>query len=146
MFLFCFVCCWFYCALNTQQGGYVRITSLIIIIIKLFKHEKWIDATLLKTLLCDFNLFLKNMTTNKAETFTCKLYYIHLNSLWVGIHVMAKNVIKNLYQHDYVCFLRSSGIAIKHNEKQGSLHRRLSLKAVDTIVITQNNYLSLGNE
>ena len=28
-FLFCF---WFYCALNTQQGGYVRITSLIIII------------------------------------------------------------------------------------------------------------------
>ena len=34
LFLFCFCFCfWFYCALNTQQGGYVRITSLIIIII-----------------------------------------------------------------------------------------------------------------
>ena len=31
VFLFCFVLV--YCALNTQQGGYVRITSLIIIII-----------------------------------------------------------------------------------------------------------------
>ena len=32
VFCFCFVF-GFYCALNTQQGGYVRITSLIIIII-----------------------------------------------------------------------------------------------------------------
>ena len=31
VFCFCF-CFWFYCALNTQQCGYVRITSLIIII------------------------------------------------------------------------------------------------------------------
>ena len=39
-FVLCFVFCFvfvlffgFYCALNTQQGGYVRITSLVIIII-----------------------------------------------------------------------------------------------------------------
>ena len=37
--MFCFVCLFvlflfcFYCVLNPQQGGYVRITSLIIIIV-----------------------------------------------------------------------------------------------------------------
>ena len=34
--------------------------------------------------------FLKNLLINEAETSTGKFYYIHLSSLWVGIHVMAK--------------------------------------------------------
>ena len=33
VFLCVVFCFWFYCALNTQQGGYVCITSVIIIII-----------------------------------------------------------------------------------------------------------------
>ena len=36
---------------------------------------------------------LINLTTNDAETSTCKLYYKHLHSQWVGIHVMATYLI-----------------------------------------------------
>ena len=47
-----------------------------------------------------FPLFvLKNLTTNEAEICTGKLYYMHLHSQWVGIHVMAKNLIYKRYQN-----------------------------------------------
>ena len=53
-------------------------------------------------MLCNFNTFLKNLTTcdmNEAETSTCKLYYLHLHSQWVGIHVMDKNLIYKRYEN-----------------------------------------------
>ena len=42
--------------------------------------------------------FSKRNTTNEAETSAGKLYYIHLHSQWVGIHViMAQNLIFKRY-------------------------------------------------
>ena len=41
VFLCVMFCFWFYCALNTQQGGYVRITSLIIIIIIIINNTSY---------------------------------------------------------------------------------------------------------
>ena len=52
-----------------------------------------IYATLLKTLLCDFHFYIiEKLTTNETEASTVKLYYIHLHSQRVGIHVLAKNL------------------------------------------------------
>ena len=40
--------------------------------------EQQIDATLLKTLLCDFHLGLKSLTTNKAETIIRSDIWMHV--------------------------------------------------------------------
>ena len=52
----------------------------------------------------------KNFTTTGAETSTVKFYYMHLHSHWVGIHVMAKNLIYRRYQNP----LMSTGKQKKH--------------------------------
>ena len=48
-----------------------------------------------------FKFFFKNLATNKAETSTGKLYYIHLHSQWVGIPVMAKQLHLQKYQNPF---------------------------------------------
>ena len=59
---------------------------------KLLMCYSFYYPTLLKALLCDVHFVLKNLTTNEAETFTGKLYYMHRHSQWVWIHVMAENL------------------------------------------------------
>ena len=47
-------------------------------------------------------VFLKNLTNNELKLMSCKLYYIHLHSQWVGTRVVANNLIYKRYQTPFL--------------------------------------------
>ena len=65
--------------------------------------------TILKTSLCGFLFFLKNLASNEAETSKGKLYYIHLHSQWVGIQVMAKKKDLHKVWKPFKCLVDALG-------------------------------------
>ena len=61
----------------------------------LFKHVQRMYATLMKTLLCDF-YFFPQKRDDEAETYTSKLYCIHLEYHCVRALVLSRIAYGNL--------------------------------------------------